>query len=108
LTPVYAIIGLAGLIGNRQVGGVCQAAWSRKVRWGTDYLLAGRIARAIDTAAPEGDIRRLLAFRGEWWRRGERTGISLPRFTTLVPELIDRYVQAFEKVWAHRQQLGRA
>jgi len=35
-------------------------------------------------------------------------GISLPRFTEPVPELIDQYVKAFEKVWAHRKQLGRA
>jgi dTDP-4-amino-4,6-dideoxygalactose transaminase len=38
----------------------------------------------------------------------ERTGISLPRFTKAVPELIDQYVKAFEKVWAHRAQLGKA
>jgi len=37
-----------------------------------------------------------------------RTGISLPRFTKPVPELMDQYVQAFEKVWAHRAELGRA
>ncbi len=35
-----------------------------------------------------------------------RTGISLPRFTKPVPELMDQYVAAFEKVWAHREQLG--
>jgi dTDP-4-amino-4,6-dideoxygalactose transaminase len=38
----------------------------------------------------------------------ERTGISLPRFTKPVPELVDQYVKAFEKVWAHRAQLGKA
>jgi dTDP-4-amino-4,6-dideoxygalactose transaminase len=62
------------------------------------------------------------AFRDpEWWHHPpvipdrlpgleaiERTGISLPRFTKPVPELIDQYVQAFEKVWAHRNQLGKA
>jgi len=36
------------------------------------------------------------------------TGISLPRFTKPVPELIDQYVKAFEKVWAHRSELGKA
>jgi len=35
-------------------------------------------------------------------------GISLPRFTKPVPELIDQYVTAFEKVWAHRAELGKA
>lgn len=37
-----------------------------------------------------------------------RTGVSLPRFTKPVPELIDQYVKAFEKVWAHREELGKA
>lgn len=65
---------------------------------------------------------RDVAFReSQWWRHMpvlpdrlpgldeiERTGISLPRFTRPVPELIDQYVKAFEKVWAHRKQLGKA
>jgi len=37
-----------------------------------------------------------------------KNGISLPRFTKPVPELIDQYVTAFEKVWAHRAELGKA
>ncbi len=37
-----------------------------------------------------------------------KTGISLPRFTNPVPDLIDQYVTAFEKVWAHRAELGKA
>jgi perosamine synthetase len=37
-----------------------------------------------------------------------RTGISLPRFTKPVPELIEQYVTAFEKIWAHRTELGKA
>lgn len=37
-----------------------------------------------------------------------RTGISLPRFTKPVPELIDQYIAAFEKVWAHRAALGKS
>jgi len=57
----------------------------------------------------------------EWWHHAPvipdklpgleetlRTGISLPRFTKPVPELIDQYVQAFEKVWAHRAELGKS
>ena len=56
----------------------------------------------------------------EWWHNppvipdqlpgldeAMRTGISLPRFTKPVPELIDQYVAAFEKVWAHRAALGK-
>ena len=29
-------------------------------------------------------------------------------FTKPVPELIDQYVKAFEKVWAHRKELAKA
>jgi len=34
-----------------------------------------------------------------------RTVISLPYFTSDVPELVEQYVKAFEKVWAHRKEL---
>ena len=37
-----------------------------------------------------------------------RRGISLPYFTTDVPELVDQYIAAFEKVWAHRKNLAKA
>jgi perosamine synthetase len=35
-----------------------------------------------------------------------RRGISLPYFTKDVPELVDQYIQAFEKVWAHRKKIA--
>ena len=35
-----------------------------------------------------------------------RTRITLRRFTKEVPELVDQYVKAFEKVWAHRKELA--
>jgi dTDP-4-amino-4,6-dideoxygalactose transaminase len=35
-----------------------------------------------------------------------RTGIQLPYFTCAAPELVEQYVRAFEKVWAHRSQLA--
>jgi perosamine synthetase len=34
------------------------------------------------------------------------TAIPLPYFTSKVPELLDQYVKAFEKVWAHRRELA--
>jgi perosamine synthetase len=34
-----------------------------------------------------------------------RTAMTLPYFTSEVPELIDQYAKAFEKVWAHRNEL---
>ena len=37
-----------------------------------------------------------------------RRGISLPYFTKDVPELVDQYILAFEKVWAHRKELAKA
>ncbi|MHC4398224.1 MAG: DegT/DnrJ/EryC1/StrS family aminotransferase [Planctomycetota bacterium] len=36
------------------------------------------------------------------------TAISLPYFTSEAPELVEQYVKAFEKVWAHRQELAKA
>jgi len=38
----------------------------------------------------------------------ERTGVSLPRFTKRVPELMEQCVKAFEKVWAHRAELAKS
>ena len=35
------------------------------------------------------------------------TAIGLPYFTSPVPEVIEQYVKAFEKVWAHRKQLAK-
>ncbi|HOD51795.1 MAG TPA: DegT/DnrJ/EryC1/StrS family aminotransferase [Candidatus Hydrogenedentes bacterium] len=37
-----------------------------------------------------------------------RKAIHLPYWTSDQPELIDQYVAAFEKVWAHRDELGKA
>jgi dTDP-4-amino-4,6-dideoxygalactose transaminase len=37
-----------------------------------------------------------------------RTAIRLPYFTSDVPELVDQYVKAFEKVWGQRKKLARS
>ncbi len=54
----------------------------------------------------------------EWWhhkpvipdlpgsRQANATSMGLPYFTKEVPELVDQYVAAFEKVWAHRKELA--
>jgi len=54
----------------------------------------------------------------EWWHhlpeipdlpgseQANATSISLPYFTKEVPELVDQYAKAFEKVWAHRKELA--
>jgi dTDP-4-amino-4,6-dideoxygalactose transaminase len=56
----------------------------------------------------------------QWWHHppiipelpasdeANRTAIGLPYFTTAVPELVEQYVKAFEKVWAHRKELSHA
>jgi dTDP-4-amino-4,6-dideoxygalactose transaminase len=53
----------------------------------------------------------------QWWQHtpvipelpgseeANRTAIALPYFTTDVPELVEQYARAFEKVWAHRKEL---
>ncbi|HPC17636.1 MAG TPA: aminotransferase class I/II-fold pyridoxal phosphate-dependent enzyme [Candidatus Hydrogenedentes bacterium] len=54
----------------------------------------------------------------EWWHhkpvipelpgseKANATALALPYFTTEVPELVEQYVKAFEKVWAHRKELA--
>jgi len=58
----------------------------------------------------------------EWWRHmpvlpepgtvpgcdeANLKAIVLPYFTSEQPELVEQYAQAFEKVWAHRDMLGK-
>lgn len=40
--------------------------------------------------------------------KANATAIGIPYFTTDVPELVEQYAKAFEKVWAHRKDLARA
>ena len=61
-----------------------------------------------------------LYHEAQWWHHkplipelpgceeANRTAISLPYFTTEVPELVEQYALAFEKVWAHRKELKSA
>jgi perosamine synthetase len=61
-----------------------------------------------------------LYSEAKWWHhppvipdlpgseKANQTAINLPRFTSDVPELVDQYVKAFEKVWAHRKELGQS
>lgn len=54
----------------------------------------------------------------QWWHhkpvipdlpgsvKANATCIALPYFTSEVPELVDQYIKAFEKVWAHRKELS--
>ncbi len=36
-----------------------------------------------------------------------KSSVRLPLFTESAPDLIDQYAQAFEKIWAHRDALGK-
>ncbi|MCU0914064.1 MAG: DegT/DnrJ/EryC1/StrS family aminotransferase [Planctomycetes bacterium] len=54
----------------------------------------------------------------QWWHhppqipqlpgseQANRTALGLPLFTAEVPELVEQYAVAFEKVWAHRKELA--
>ncbi len=48
----------------------------------------------------------IIADRFPGAEEADRRGISLPYFTKDVPELVDQYIAAFEKVWAHRKELA--
>ncbi len=59
-----------------------------------------------------------LYAENQWWHhppvipelpgseQANSTSISLPYFTSEQPDLVEQYAQAFEKVWAHRKELG--
>ena len=59
-----------------------------------------------------------LYHEAQWWHhppvipdlpgseKANVTGINLPCFTSEAPELVDQYIAAFEKVWAHRKELA--
>lgn len=39
-------------------------------------------------------------------KKANATSVALPYFTEDAPELVEQYVKAFEKVWAHRKELA--
>ncbi|MBI4578321.1 MAG: DegT/DnrJ/EryC1/StrS family aminotransferase [Planctomycetes bacterium] len=61
-----------------------------------------------------------LYAEAQWWHhkptipelpgseQANATAISLPYFTKAVPEVVEQYVKAFEKIWSHRKELARA
>lgn len=60
-----------------------------------------------------------LYSEAQWWHhlptipelpnsdKANTTAIPLPYFTSDQPELVEQYVKAFEKVWAHRAEIGK-
>ena len=82
----------------------------------------------VDALRAEGVRADALAYRlqheqplykeAEWWHHlptitelpgstaANATSIALPYFTTDAPEMVEGYIKAFEKVWAHRKELA--
>jgi perosamine synthetase len=59
----------------------------------------------------------------KWWRHmpvlpkpdsvpgcdeANRTAVLMPYWTSEQPEIVEQYIKAFEKVWAHREELAKA
>jgi dTDP-4-amino-4,6-dideoxygalactose transaminase len=76
---------------------------------------------SISAAASQFQCNNPAYHEAQWWhhlpviaqrfpgaQEVDRCGLALPYFTKDMPELIDQYIQAFEKVWAHRGQLAKA
>jgi dTDP-4-amino-4,6-dideoxygalactose transaminase len=61
-----------------------------------------------------------LYSQAQWWHhlpvipelpgsdKANQWAMPLPYFTSEQPELVEQYAKAFEKVWAHREKLGKA
>ena len=89
--------------------------------------------QAVKALCAEGVSTSCFAYRlqhegalyaeNEWWHhppvvppkeemagtyQANRWAMPLPCFTESCPELIDQYVKAFEKVWAHRKEIGKS
>jgi len=77
-------------------------------------------AEGVHTSAFSYRLQHKCALYAEqqWWHhkpiipelpaseQANATAVPLPYFTSDVPELVDQYVKAFEKVWAHRKELA--
>ena len=78
-------------------------------------------AEGVRAGASSYRLQHKLALYKEakWWHhapvipelpnsdKANATAISLPYFTSPVPEVVEQYVKAFEKVWAHRKALAK-
>lgn len=84
-----------------------------------ETLVKALKAEGVDAAVYTYPLQHKLALYADaqWWHhkptipelpgseQANATSISLPYFTKAVPELVEQYVKAFEKVWAHRKEL---
>jgi len=79
------------------------------------------VAEGVNTSEFGYTLQHKLPLYAEeqWWHhkpvipelpgseQANATAVPLPYFTSDQPELVEQYTQAFEKVWAHRKELGR-
>jgi dTDP-4-amino-4,6-dideoxygalactose transaminase len=76
---------------------------------------------SVGAAGPQFQCDHAAYHEPQWWHHPPviadhyagaeeltRRGIALPYFTKDVPELIDQYIAAFEKVWARRKELANS
>jgi dTDP-4-amino-4,6-dideoxygalactose transaminase len=77
-------------------------------------------AEGVQAGAVEYTLQHKLPLyrQSQWWHhlpvipelpgseKANATAIGLPYFTSPQPELVEQYVKAFEKVWAHRRKLS--
>ncbi|MBN1911719.1 MAG: DegT/DnrJ/EryC1/StrS family aminotransferase [Pirellulales bacterium] len=115
---------------------VCRPDMDRVYYWGNPLFLdekkAGmtraQVVRAlkaegVDASVFEWTLVHTFPFfrEAKWWnhapadpgelpgsKRANATAILLPKWNAEQPELCEQYAQAFEKVWAHRDKLGKA
>jgi dTDP-4-amino-4,6-dideoxygalactose transaminase len=88
-----------------------------------DKVVEALTAEGMDVAAYTLKLQHEYPIYKEdkWWRHmpvlptetpacDELNGktLSLPYFTSAQPELVEQYAAAFEKVWAHKDSLGKA
>lgn len=85
-----------------------------------EKCVAALRAEGVNATAHSYTLQHKLALYREpqWWHhppvipelpgsdKANATGIALPCFTSEAPELVDQYIKAFEKVWAHRKDLA--
>ncbi len=88
----------------------------RKAGFTRDQAVKALQAEGVTARAYSYRLQHKCALYAEanWWHHppqipdlpgseeANRTGIALPYFTSPVPDLLDQYVKAFQKVWAHR------
>ncbi len=77
-------------------------------------------AEGVRASALEYTLQHKLPIYGEaqWWHhkpaipelpgseQANATALALPYFTADAPELVEQYIKAFQKVWAHRSELA--